>query len=405
MAYNITTLKEDLTGMMHGTTLNQITNLDLLINRAARQLLLDVDPQETKRIVSFANPIFDGVYDYPCPSDLKGNRVIDIRPQAGRQPGDSYTQLYNKTFDVTKSYTNSPTFTINFNTSVKSIRLSSPQLKQGITVNQANTITSNGTWSAGGSASNLENDNVNYVNGGSSLKFNLSAGADPSTGYLENSTFSSVDLSDQEDQGSFFVYVYLPTATAFDNVILDWGSDSSNYWSVTATTTQQGTAFEDGWNLLQFQWLGATETGTPDSSSIGYLKATYTYDGTQQTAVRLNDVQAILGSIMEIEYYSKYLFRNSSTGAYQETVQDDADLVNLDTETYNLLTYQVAILATQQQSGSEGASDSAMFMSLYKANLKEYKNLYKSEVTEPQDTYYKLPNNRFTRWFGNNNRW
>ncbi len=49
--YNVQDLKNDLTGILHGTTTNQIQNLDGVINRAARQLLLDVDPQETKRIV------------------------------------------------------------------------------------------------------------------------------------------------------------------------------------------------------------------------------------------------------------------------------------------------------------------------------------------------------------------
>lgn len=48
MSYNILDLKNDLEGVLHGTTNNQIQNLDGVINRAARQLLLDLDPQETK---------------------------------------------------------------------------------------------------------------------------------------------------------------------------------------------------------------------------------------------------------------------------------------------------------------------------------------------------------------------
>lgn len=401
MAYNITTLKEDLEGMMHGTTLNQITNLDLMINRAARQVLMDIDPQETKRIVPFADPIFNGVYDYACPSDLKGNKVIDIRPQVARQPGDVYSQTYNRTFDVTKGYTNSPEFTINFNTALKTIRMSSPQLLQGITLNTADSITSNGTWAATASASNLTVDDVNYVSGMSSLQFDLAAAG--STGYLENSTMNSVDLSDQENQSSLFLYTYLPDASDFTNVIIRWGTDSSNYWTRTATTTQQGTVFQDGWNLLQFTWAGATEVGTPDSSDIGYLRVTWTYNGDAQTAVRLNNISSILGTILEIEYYSKYMFRDSTTGAFQETVTDDSNLINLDTETYNLLTYQVGLLATQQQSGAEGGSDISFFAALYVNALNRYKSMYKSELTKPQDTYYNMPNNNYRRWFGT--RW
>ena len=67
--YDIQTLKQDITGMLHGTTANQIVGLTSdtnynLINRAARQLLLDLDPQETKRIVEFVGPIFNSVFAY-----------------------------------------------------------------------------------------------------------------------------------------------------------------------------------------------------------------------------------------------------------------------------------------------------------------------------------------------------
>lgn len=401
MAYDITHLKNDLEGMIHGTTLDQIQNLDSLIDRASRQILIDVDPQETKRILSFPNPIFDGVFDYPCPSDLKGNKVIDIRPQVARNPQDIYSQSYNRTFDVTKQFTQSPEFTINFNTAIKTIRMASPQLIGGIVINQANTLASDGTWNTGGNATGLSADNINFIAGGSSLQFNLSSDSGSSTGYLENNTMTSVDLSTDEDQSTLFLYTYLPTASQFTSVKLTWGTNSSNYWERSTSITQQGTVFQDGWNLLQYNWLNSTVVGTPDSSNIQYLKITWTYDGTQQTAVRLNNIESRLGSILQIEYYSKYFFRDLLTGAFQETVTDDSNLINLDTETYNLLTYQVALLAVQQQSGAEGTFDVAFFRDAYSNNLKQYKALYKSEITKPQDTYYQMPRPNYRRWFGN----
>lgn len=401
MSYSISQLKNDLEGMLHGTTLDQITALDSLINRAARQLLMDVDPQETKRIEDFPDPIFDGVYDYPSPADLKGNKVIDIRPQVSRTAVDNYIQTYNKTFDLTKIQTNQPEFTINFNTGIKSLRLASPQLQAGIVINQANTSTSNGTWAVGGNASTLTNDNINWVSGGSSLQFDLdSTGIDPSTGYLECTGMTAVDLSDMEDQGTFFLYTYLPNPTDIDSVKLTWGSSSTDYWERTATVTQVGSVFQTGWNLLQFDWLGATSAGSPDSANVDYLKVTYTYDGTLQTAVHLNNITCRMGAIMEIEYYSKFLFRDAITGAFQETVTDDSNLINLDTESYNLLTYQVGLLAIQQQSGAEGSTDYQFMTTLYAQNLRRYKDMYKSEITQPQQAYYNLPNNNYRRWFG-----
>ncbi len=88
--------------MIHGTTSNQIQNFNGVINRSARQLLLDMDPQETKRQVEFVAPIFDTVYDYPIAADVKGNKLIDIYPQVNRLPRDIWIQTYNQAFDVAK---------------------------------------------------------------------------------------------------------------------------------------------------------------------------------------------------------------------------------------------------------------------------------------------------------------
>lgn len=400
MAYDITQVQSDLEGIMHGTNLNEITNLTGVLNRAARQLLMDVDPQETKRIIELPSPIFDQVYDYPAPADLKGNKVIDIRPQVNRTLRDRYNQSYNETFDITKGISNSPQFTINFNTALKTLRMANPQLQNGIIINTADTIASNGTWSTFGTASNLKEDNVNYVGGIGSLAFDLAAGLPGSSGGVENSTMEIVDLTAHVNQAVEFWYVYLPTASVFTSVTLRWGSSSTDYYEQVTTVTQQNTVFQNGWNLLAVNWLGATVVGVPNPAAINYLRVEYIYDGTPQVAVRLNNITSRLGTIMEIEYYSKFLFRDASTGVFQETITDDSNFVNLDTETYNLFTYQVAYLAVQQQSGSESTFDAAYFRDLYQSNLIRYKAMYKSEITKPKETYYGLPRKGYRQWFG-----
>src|SRR5260221_8839359 len=103
MSYSITNLKADVEAALHGTTVNQIQNLYGLFNRAARDVLLDIDPQEQKRTVQTNGPIFNGVWDYPIPADLKGDRLIDIRPQVLRNANDLWNQDYNQDFDIQKS--------------------------------------------------------------------------------------------------------------------------------------------------------------------------------------------------------------------------------------------------------------------------------------------------------------
>ncbi len=403
MSYNILQLKNDMTGMMHGTTSNQVQNFDGLINRAARQLLLDLDPQETKRSVEFVAPIFNSVFDYPIAADVKGNKIIDVFPQVQRIPQDVWLQSYNQAFDVFKQnlFSFQNMFTINFNTSLKTIRINAPWLNPPVIINQVESTNDNGTWTAGGTASGLAVNNTNFAQGAGSLQFNATTGA----AYIENSTSEALDLSAVVNQSYLFVWVYVPMAANLTDVKLRWGSSATNYYEGTATQTQQGTVFVNGWNLCQFPWVNAVTHGTPNSSSITYLRVTLDLTASA-TACLVNGINSILGSILSYEYYSKYLFRDSSTGVYQETVTDDSNLINLDTESYNLLTYLVAYLAFQQQQGLDASFyDGGWAKNQYDAGIIRYKAMYKSEVQKPQSTYYNMPYKGYGRFFGTGGWW
>lgn len=400
--YSVLDLKNDLSGILHGTTNNQIQNLDGVINRAAREVMLDVDPQETKRQVEFIAPIFNSIFDYPIAADIKGNKIIDIYPQVQRIPEDIWLQSYNQAFDVAKEnlFSMQNMFTINFNTSLKTIRINAPWLNAPVVINQIEGIALNGTWAVGGTATNLAVNNTNFAQGSGSLQFDVTSGA----AYIENSTMTAVNLSAVLNQSSLFVWVYVPTGATLTSVDLRWGSDATDYYHRTVTQTQQGTAFVNGWNLCQFPWSGATVVGSPTSASISYGRVTLNVTGSM-TACLVNGMDSILGTILSYEYYSKYLFRDSSTGTYQETVTDDSNLINLDTESYNLLTYKVAELAVQQQQGIDaGNYDGPFFANKYQAALLRYKAMYKSELQKPQSTYYGMPYTGYNR-FGPGSRW
>jgi hypothetical protein len=388
MAYSITNLKQELQGILHGTQLNQITSLGQLIYRAARDVLMDCDPYETTRIIPITNSVFNSVYDYPCPPDLKGTAIIDIRPQVNRNTTDLWLQWYNQNFDLQKQTSYVDSVSIQWDTAVKTLRINSPTLTPQASINTCDSLTANGTWADNGSGNitSLVVDNVNYVNSSGSLSFTLASSA---IGYLENSTMSAVDLSDWEDQGTFFMYTFLPTAANISLVTMTIGSSSGNSYSMSATTTQQGTAFQDGWNLLKFEWSGAVTSGTPDSSALDYLLISWTNTGSAQTNVRIDQVTAALGTILEIEYYSKYLFRNATSGAFAETIADDSDYINLDTDSYNLLVYKVAQLAVQQQQGIDALGyDGQYFKDEYDSRLSRYWYLYKSQKQKVTGFYY-----------------
>jgi hypothetical protein len=254
MSYSVGQCIAELEAAIHGTTFDKVANPDGLFYRAARGVLADVDLQETKRIALMANPIFSQVYDYALPPDVKGNRIIDIRPQVNRSSEDRFTQQYNQEFDLYKTSTTQDSFSLNFNTGIKTLRVNDPLQQAGLTLNTAESVTENGTWITGDAASTLSVDNINFVGGVGSLKFNLNGGTD---GYLQNSTMTQQDLTQYLNQGTLFYYVYLPTASAFSSIELRWGSDASNYWKYVSTMTQQNTVFVNGWNLIAVPWASA----------------------------------------------------------------------------------------------------------------------------------------------------
>ncbi len=399
MSYSVQDLENDLSGILHGPTNNQIQNLDGVINRAARTLLLDIDPQETIRDTQFVNPIFNTIFDYPIAADVKGTGLLDIYPQVRRLPRDTWTQAYDQAFDVTKNnvFAQANMFNINFNSSLKTIRINAPFLNPPIIVNQIESITSNGTWAVGGTASSLTVNNTNYVNGAGSLQFNVTAGA----ATLANSTMSAVNLSNVAYQSSMFVWVYIPTGSSLTSVNLRWGSSSSNYYTSTVTQNQDAVAFVNGWNLCQFVWDNSTTTvGTPVNTAINYSQITLNVTASM-TGCLVNSLDCIMGTILNYSYYSKYMFRDAITGAYQEKVTDPSNLINLDTESYNLLFNLVAFLATQQQQGLDASFyDGNFFGQEYQKGVTRYKALYKSQRQKPQSIYYSEPNVSNSRFIG-----
>ncbi len=395
--YSVLDAKQDLSAILHGTSLNKVQNIDGLFNRAARQLLQDLDPQETLRFTQ-TGAVFAQVYDYACPSDLKGTKIADISPQVNRLPSDIFLSKYNQAFDIGKNWSVQDMFTIIYDTGIRTMRMAFNNAPVPTVIDTISEITGNGTYSVDGvGAQSLSENNINFVYGGGSLQFNLVAGQ--ATGYLQNSTLTPIDLSTQVNQGTEFVWVYLPTGADVTSVNLRWGSSSANYYSSTATLTQSGTAFENGWNLLSFPWATATSTGSPDASAISYTRLTFNYNSTLQTGVLVNYLTSQMGSILNLEYYSEDLFRDAVSGAFQATVTDDSNLINLGLESYNIYLNLLAYLTAQQVQGVNATNfDFQFFLNEYNKGVQRYKNTYKSIIQKPQTTYYSMPKTGYTNY-------
>lgn len=401
--YSISDAGNEIEAQMHGNTLNSIVDIFGVYNRAARRIAGDVDLQETRIVTSFG-AVYQGVWDYPLFTDLKGNSVADFFPQANRTSLDDFGQQYNKDFDLQKNYSIKPDFTPRYNNALRTIRINAPELPAGLQINAADLINDNGTWISGGGASTPINNSILYTDGVTgSVQTNLAAGQ--STGFLQNSTMTAVDLTDEyNNNATQFFQVYLPNAAAVTSLEFQLGSSSSNYYHLASiATTWQGTAFQNGWNLIAVPFPSMTVgAGSPVITKINFIKLVFTYNSTQQNQVLINQFYSRIGIQFMMEYYSKYLFRDVTTGVFQEKVTDNSNIVNLDTDAYDLFLFASGADATQQIQGLSALFyDAGYFENRYQECLTNYKSKYKGEKIKPHSYYYSQPQAGYRRYLSN----
>lgn len=394
MAYSISDIKNAVSRKLHGTSANQITDFYGLLYDTAVKCLDDCDFEETRRTSQLTTPIYgQAAFNYACPSDLKGNRLLDLRPQVNRRLWNVPVQLGAQNFDLLKTQVRSGSrIEVNWDTYIKTLRIALPALANTL-INSCDSVTANGTWSTGGGASDIAADNLYYVDDSGSLRYSLNG-----NGYIENTTMAALDLTNYLDRAVIFCWAYnqanLPTSFS-----LRWGNDTTaNYWSKSVATQWDGTDFVVGWNLLGFDWQTATVTGSPDETEVNSLRFDTAITGAA-TPVYFDSVVVSLGSIYEIEYYSKYLFRNAA-GAFKEKVTLDTDLINLDTDSYGVFTNCLAMLAAQQQQGKDSSFDLSFFQNQYKESVISYNQKYPSQAQKTVGSYYPVRNSSYAQKYG-----
>ncbi len=358
-------LKSDIASEMKGTSIRAITDFYGATMKAANRMHLRIDAPSMTRTQTLAAPFYDNVQDYVLPDDFK--RMIDIRPTAGlrqNMPGlSNFSDTSTRQFLQRLDYNS---FAIRWNSLVRTLR--SQRLPAGcsVMVDDFDSPTSNGSWSAENdmqaawdSAINWDQgtqaawDNglyiepLNFVQGNSSLGFNLSGVTGSAD--LVNSTATTLDLSSFNYQDASMLFFYIPVgfASRFTSLTLQRGSNASNYVSVTVTSKADGTAFSDGWNFLMFNWNASTSVGASDNTLNTYRKFTVAYTaGAFIKGCLLDNWTNSLGTLYEIEYYSNFPFRNAA-GVWITKPTVDTDLVNVDAASYEILRTEIMIDVTK----------------------------------------------------------
>jgi len=380
--YSRTQLKASIATMISGTISD--TDLNTIVNRAVREVLLAADLRSAKRKVALSPGLFDDIYDYTCPTDLKGFGIIDIKPQISRGRFDKWRLTDTEEFDRMKQDigTGENLVAIDDFDMIRKLRISRVISDSSITVDGLNAV---GNWAGFGDGGNITKDADNYVKGSACLNWDIGSGGLTTAG-IYNEDLTAIDLSDYLTGGSIFVWVYIQDTTDITNFILRIGNSSSNYYHMTETTNNEGTAFVAGWNLLRFDLVDKVETGTVVATNCTYCAIYMTKDAgkVSETDYRFDYIVLKMGEKYNVIYYSKYGWQ-SNAAVYLENSTADTDYLNVDTEEMNLIELKASELGERYLRNQGEANN---FRTLFMDNLVKYTINTPSEALVMITTYH-----------------
>lgn len=316
------------------------------LNEAARSVVSDIDLRSTRRKTSLSPNLFSDVFQYACPTDLKGMSIIDIDPQTDRRQVNYDLVPFEQFMRRQDQYT----VAFQDNDLIRKILVNAVISDKKIIISTMDSLTAGGgTWALFGDGTNLSADTDNFVRENGSISWDISAAGGTTAG-IQNSSLDSFDLTDYlGGNGAVFVWVYINSTTNLTNFILRIGSSTSDYYSKTITTASDGTVFRAGWNLLRFDLTSLTTTGSPDYDECDFVAIYMTKDSSKisETDYRFDGLVIRKGENHDIVYYSKYAWQNSS-GTYLENSTADSDFLNVDTDEYELMIAKGIELAGQE---------------------------------------------------------
>jgi hypothetical protein len=220
------------------------------IQEAADRMLGFIKPKELSKRVIIENALYDQVNRYSCPDDLDTNKIMQWYKLDGNKSTDTWArpmmQVTNRSFDDSSRHHNQHNniFTIEYQSSKKFIKVSDFHGNTGLTINEMNSITENGTWNTGGNVVNIATDNLTYVSGSGSIRFDINTSS--STGFIENFTMDSVDINDYLNVGKIFTWIDLPEINELQSVTLDLFSSPTDYYSITVISPHDTNQFQLG---------------------------------------------------------------------------------------------------------------------------------------------------------------
>lgn len=343
---SVANLKDSVSAILQGLNLNNVRNLHGSFERTARQVAQKIALPSAMGRENIT--LYDGVINYPAPTDLFGSAIVDLQPQGNsRFPTDYVYKAGIEDFDRTKGYLpNGAQVTFDSLKGVDIVKIVSTRTTPKI---ELDPFTATTGWTLTGSASGLTLDETVYYQAFSSLRF-LLTGA--STGVLTK-TIPQVDLTSYVGVGVVFLAIRTPSVANLTSITIKLGSTSglvTNYYTASATTGFLGSFTVGDWLIVAIDLATATTVGTPVPTTIKYAQISIAHVATL-TNFYIGDFWIALPSPATLLYETAAVFMASGANPSQ-TIAGVDDLILMSDGAYAIYEQECSLAIAKQQGGT-----------------------------------------------------
>ena len=252
-------------GRIHGRLDNlnaNDTNVERdIFNEGTRIAISEIDFRGNIRESVLTPNLMDNQYDYDLPNDVKGDGVIDLRPQVTDSRGEFeiYSPVPPEEFDRRKRV-ETGIYTYLNDDLTRTLRVSADVEDETLVISELDGANYPDTWDVFGGTldANVKTDGDDFIQGNGATRFsdtalNAASGLTDTSIGIENRSLGPVDVSPFLSKGSFFYYMRLDTGdSGIQTAYLRLGSDSNNFHQFSDSTQNDCSAFQSNWNLVRF---------------------------------------------------------------------------------------------------------------------------------------------------------
>lgn len=355
--YIVQELAEDINSKLGNGSVNvNVADFYARIDEGRRKMLRKISPPELVRQAYLEEAIYDQVNAYAIPSDLEGDKVINLRKLSGYRNVDRMErpleQVYRRRFDQYRQGSRN-VFSINYTNGLKTMSLFRPNglpTHQSLCINEADSLTQGGTWTTGGNVVNLNFDKLKYISGHGSISFDFNNSA--TTGFLELTLTNPVDLFTFLERGAVFTWLDISNFLILSSVKLILESTPGQYFEMTVNSPHDSNVWQNDWNLLKYQLSSMTTVNAPNPRAITKVRFEFVTTGLVMNGCHLDNIVARRGQVYEIAYESAYIIKDANTGAWKKRATSPTDIVLAEEDTYQILMLESAISVLEEATNS-----------------------------------------------------